>query len=258
MTNPLKHLKPSSVTKHTALCTVILFLLISSWAIVQYGKSLTPPATISFHGTGEVIVQNDIAEIYVTFSALENDVVVARNEVREQTNTLHTSLQKHSIPERDIKTTSYAVHPEYTYHPPSPTQPGERKLDGYRVSHTTEIRIRDIDKTGDILDDITDLKPEHIGDLRFTIDPEERTKLEEEATVLAIQDARAQAKRISRKSKLHLDRVIGVNIHNERSHNDRYYSARSFASAESIELKTPISTGEDLLQKTVTITYALH
>ena len=105
---------------------------------------------------------------------------------------------------------------------------------------------------------IAGLKPEHIGDLRFTIDPEERTKLEEEATVLAIQDARAQAKRISRKSKLHLDRVIGVNIHNERSHNDRYYSARSFASAESIELKTPISTGEDLLQKTVTITYALH
>ena len=265
------------------LIVVVLCLAVSTLVIAWRGVPIhltttnDRTETISFSGVGEVTTTKDVAKISFSFSELDKDVSAARKVVSEKAEMAYMKLKQLGIEERDMKTTRYNIHPEYEYvtipvRPiPLPGQQGydyshggrkqERRLVGYRVSHSSSIRIRDIDTVGNILDTISDLKPENVSNLTFTLDDEEQKQLEEEAEIVAITNAKEKAKRVAKQSGITLGKIVGVRFDSPRPYyrkslsRDVAYS--TFAVEEQSAPTTPVALGEDKITATVVLTYEL-
>ena len=268
------------------LIVVVLCLAVSTLVIAWRGMPIhltttnDRTETISFSGVGEMTTTKDVARISFSFSELDKDVSVARKVVSEKAEMAYMELKQLGIEERDMKTTRYNIRPEYEYVtvpvlpipiPLSGQQGGgyshggrkqERRLVGYRVSHSSSIRIRDIDTVGNILDTISDLKPENVSNLTFTLDDEEQKQLEEEAEIVAITNAREKAERVAEQSGITLGKIVGVRFDSPRP----YYSKSSlrnvaysetFAVEEQSAPTTPVALGEDKITATVVLTYEL-
>ena len=182
--------------------------------------------------------------------------------VSRQAEKAYANLEQSGIQKRDITTTSFTIYPEYDYIRPAPGKSGRSELRGYRVSHTSSVRIRDIDQVGNILDSISALKPHRVGSLMFTPDDELQEQAEEQAAALAIKNAKERAKRIAKQSGLKLKRIVGVNIHSGGGYRYKQYSEYALSASEGsvggAAPKTPIEQGENKLIQTATITYELR
>ena len=235
-----------------------LFLLAGAWGVIQYVCSLKETATMDFSGSGEVIAENTIAQMSFTFSEIDKDVTKAREVVSGKVEKAYETLRNNGIEEKDIQTTRYNIYPEYDYLYPVVGQPGRNVLRGYRVSHTTNIRIRDLEKTGDILDAVTAFKPTNVNNLSFTLDESERKQLEERALALAINDAKARAKRVAKDAKLHLKEIAAIRSYTDSAPYLKYgYERSAMLASADIETTTPIAQGEDTISVSVTITYEI-
>ena len=253
----------TAVTLRILAAAVILFLAVSGWAVFEYKNSLLPPQpTIAFSGTGTVKAEHDTARISFTFSELDTDVIAARDTVRKQVAEAYARLKESGIAEKDIQTVRYSLDPEYEYiQLPEPPFGQRKEFRGYRVNHTTSLDIRDIDSVGTVLDIISNIKPEHIGNLVLTFDDEKKKELGERAMVMAITEARARARRIADKSDLRLGGIVSVSNGTGRNRYSREYSAKLFsaeaASADAAPV-TAVASGEGEIKRTVTIEYELH
>ena len=110
---------------------------------------------ISVSGKGEVFAVPDIANF--TFGAEETAKTVAEAQklVTDKVNKGIEIVKAAGVEEKDIKTVGYNIYPHYNYIQPICTQfncpPGKQTIDGYQVSQTIEVKVRDTSKAGTIL-----------------------------------------------------------------------------------------------------------
>src|SRR3989344_3598525 len=171
----------------TALAVILgLFLLsLTAGSIVDIQNKIIGRAdeiknTITVSGTGEVFVKPDLA--LIDFSVVTEDKTVAsalsKNTVKM--NAVISFLKNQGIEDKDLKTTSFSIFPRYEFQreiqifPPFPE--GKRILIGYEVSQSLEVKIRNLGKTGEIIEGATKDGANQVGDLRFTVDKEDDLK----------------------------------------------------------------------------------
>lgn len=247
--------------KTLVVVALVVFLGTAAWGITQYVYVTQEKGTINFSGTGKIVVTNTVASISFTFSDIQEDVSQAREMVSMQSNSAYEALREtFRIAERDIRTTSYAVYPEYEYIRPLESEPGKNELVGYRVSHTTAIKIRDLDQVGAIIDTISGLEPTSMSGLSFALDDDEQKRLEKQAAIVAIRDARKQANQISRGSGIRLGKIIAVDVYNDYASPKYGYQSNMLlrATADEASAPTPIAEGESHITKTATVTYTIR
>ena len=57
-------------------------------------------------------------------------------------------MKANGVAEKDIQTSQLSIYPEYNY-----MEDGRQELRGFRVQNTVTATLRDIDKTGEVVDD---------------------------------------------------------------------------------------------------------
>ena len=246
--------------KTLVVIALVIFLGTAAWGITRYVHTAEEKGTVNFSGTGKIVATNTIASISFTFSDTQENVSQAREAVTIQSNSAYKALREtFRIAERDIQTTSYTVYPEYEYIQPLGERPGRNELVGYRVSHTTVIKIRNLDQAGAIIDTLSGLEPTSMGGLNFTLDDDERKRLEEQVAILAIRDAKKQAKQISRGSGIRLGKITSINIYDDHTSPKYGYQSNSLLRAAVAETSAPapIAEGESSITKTATISYTI-
>ena len=110
-------------------------------------------------------------------------------------------LKKQGVEEKDIKTVSYNVYPQYSY--PRFDTP---QINGYEVTQKFEVKIRDLDKTNIILDGLVLAGANNIANVSFTVDDPE--KLKEEARSKAIKDAKKKADALEDQLGIRLGKIV--------------------------------------------------
>jgi len=149
--------------------------------------------TISIEGRGEVRAAPDMALIN---SGVTTQGATAREALDANTaamTDLLATLKEAGIEARDIQTSGFSVTPNYVYSdardangyslPP--------KINGYQVSNTVTVAVRDLEDLGAILDSAVDVGANTIHGVSFSVaDP---TDLYNEARKKAFADARAKA-----------------------------------------------------------------
>lgn len=176
------------------------------------GSGVPATNTISVEGVGEAVAVPDIATISFRVSFKEDTVAAAQTKATGLVNKALAYLDEQDIDERDIKTNSYNVYPQYDYIqttciPGVPCRGGESVLSGYEVSQGVSVKVRDLEKVGMILGGLGEMNVQNINGPNFEIDDIDVVRAE--AREEAIKEAKEKAKILAKDLGVRIVRVVG-------------------------------------------------
>ena len=244
------------------LILFVIVLMVSTIVSIQnkvkegryIGQDIEIKNTIAVSGTGEVAAKPDLA--LVTFSVVTEGktVAAALEENTRKMNAVIAQAKGQGVEEKDLKTTSFTIYPRYDYtRAPSPVS-GKRVLVGYEVRQSLQVKIRDLEKVGKMLQIAADAGANQVGDLQFTIDNQD--ELKKQARAQAIQKAKEQAKEIASQLDVRLVRIVDFQ---ESRIVPRFYALEARALDADVGTSIPdIETGENEISVTVTLTYEIN
>ncbi|MBU8907694.1 SIMPL domain-containing protein [Desertibacillus haloalkaliphilus] len=138
--------------------------------------------TLVVTGVGEISVEPDIAFLHLGAQAVSSSADEAQTEVSKRISAVRQVLNDYGVEDDAIETARFHVYPESR-----PDQDEER----YRAEHILEIEYKELERIGELLDDVTAAGANRIEQTRFGLqNPEEA---EHEALKLAIEKAKARA-----------------------------------------------------------------
>lgn len=250
-----------------ALLVLVLFGVIMALSayttntlkMAQY--STMGPTTITVQGEGEVQATPDIGEFSFSVRAEGEDAETAQTKSAEAINAILAFLEGSDVEDKDIKTQNYNLNPKYRYEREvcesgTYCPPGEAIIDGYEVSQMVSVKVRDLDKSGDLISGVGSLGATNISSLQFTIDDE--SVLKAQARKIAIVDAQNKAKKLASDLSVRIVRMTGF-YEDEGSFPPMYYAKSEMAmdSAMGGAVAPSIPTGENTINSTVSITYEI-
>lgn len=158
----------------------------------------TVERTISVSGTGEATAQPDTAVVTLGVETEAESAEDALDENTEQMQALLTALQEAGIPEADIQTQAIRLQPRYEeVRRTEPNGEGERmdrELVGYMAVNTVEVRVRDIETLGSLLDTAVEAGGNRIQGIRFEVS--DAADLVDEAREAAWENAEHKAEQL--------------------------------------------------------------
>lgn len=220
------------------------------------------PATISVSGEGEVLAVPDIGQFSFSVNAEGESASTAQEESSEKINSILSYLEEQGVEEKDIKTENYNMHPKYRYEQEpclvgSYCPPGEQIQDGFEVSQTVRVRVRELDEAGTLLAGVGDLGATNISNLQFTID--ESDDLKDQARAMAISEARAKAEILADELGVKIVRMIGYYENEGRPEPYYGYGGEEAMDRALSSFAAPqIPVGENSTKSQVSITYQVE
>lgn len=222
------------------------------------GQEFEAKNTITVSDKGEIYSKPDL--VLTNFSVINEAKTVdeAMRENTEKMNAIIDSVKNQGVEEKDLKTISFNIYPRYEYYedeetriPPYPQ--GRRVLVGYEIRQTLQVKIRDMNKIGQIIEGATDAGANQVGNLEFTIDKQD--ELKKQARAMAIEKAKAKADEIALQLGVDLVRITnfseGVTL-------PRYYGLeKTLGIAEAGAGAPQIEIGENKIEVIVSITYEI-
>lgn len=245
------------------LLTIILIGIVVALAAYTYYTLrqsegvYTGAAVITVQGEGEVMARPDIGEFSFSVMAEGADAAEAQTKSAESINAVLAYLGEAGVEEKDIKTENYYLNPKYRYEETfcyqSYCPPGEQIIDGYEVSQSVTVKVRDLDKSGELISGVGEQGATNISSLQFTIDDESAIKAE--AREKAIADAQEKAQKLAESLDVRIIRMTGF-WEDQGSYPmyDRAYGGADMA-MESASVAPQMPTGENSVMSTVSITY---
>lgn len=223
----------------------------------QYGMT-----SITVRGEGEVMARPDIGAFSFSVTAEAADAASAQNDSAEKTNAILGYLEEAGVEEKDVKTSGYSLNPKYKYEtsvcsPNMYCPPGEPVIDGYTVTQTVEVKVRDLDKAGDLISGTGERGATNISGLSFTVD--DTSNLKADAREAAIADAKEKAAVLADELGVRLIRIMSY--YEEEGYpmpyaygGDAMMSARS----EAAVVAPSFPTGESETKSVVSITFEVR
>jgi len=202
---------------------------------------------------GEVYATPDLA--IAVFSVVNEATTVDKALVKntERVNKVIEEVKKQGVADKDVKTSHFSMYPRYEYFETT----GKRILAGYEITNSLEVKIREMQKIGQIMETATNAGANQVGDLQFTIDQPDELKAK--ARGEAIKKAKDKAKAIASQLGVELVRVTNFNESSEMPHVAKYEMVMAESAMGKGEAAAPeIMTGENKISVRVNITYEIE
>ncbi len=210
-------------------------------------KPMSPTISITSSGTAAAKPDQAAITVGVTNTAQTAKAALAANAASMQP--VVTALKASGIEPRDIQTSNFNLQPAYEYF-----QDGKPpKLTGYQVSNTVSIRLRKIEKLGEILDKVVGEGSNQISGVQFIVSKAD--ELRDDARKAAVANATRIAKTYAAAAGVQLGAVISIS--EPTANSDSPMRGREMMDQAKAASSTPIEAGEEMLQATVTIVWVL-
>jgi uncharacterized protein YggE len=207
---------------------------------------------ITVSGEGKASGTPDVAVLSLGVSSVKPTVKDARDDAAGTMQKVVDAIKSDGVADKDVQTTQYNISPEYDYPLNAP-----QRLSGYRVTNTVTIKVRDVNKTSQVLDDVTAAGGDivQVQGISFTIDQPEA--LQDQAREAAVNDAKARAQRLADTAGVKLGAPISIS---EGSVAAQPVALKSFAgdTAGAAQPATPIETGQLDVDITVQVVFAIE
>ena len=208
--------------------------------------------TIAVEGTAETFAKPDTAS--VSFSATKKAATtdVAMDSVNKRMKALVSQLKTVGVEQKDIKTTSYNVYPDYSYND------GKQKFEGYRVTQNIKVIIRDLDKASDVLAVVNTAGVDNVSQLSFYVD--DTDAIREQLRSNAIKNAKEKAKKIAKDLGVSLGGVVGYDEYENDNNLEPLPMAKRSYSAENVApvADAVVPTGENQFTSNVSVIYKIQ
>ena len=245
-----------------ALLVLMVAFYYGSSAVKNY-QSVRDNGTfpLSVSGEGTVYASPDVATVNLTVRTQAPLIKDASSDNNKKNNQLVAFLKSKSVDTKDIKTTSYNVTPQYQYdnrpcpldsRVPCPAQLPP-KIVGYEVSNSVEVKVRNLDMVGAILDGAVSAGANEISGPNFMVDDPDKAK--DEARALALNQAKAKAETLAGAMGVRLIKISGFS---ESGGTPIYYGLGKGMSADIAATPAApptIEPGQNEVKVTVVVTY---
>ncbi len=220
-----------------------LALVAASLAAAADDKEMHRSITVS--ASGSVAVEPDMARIT---SGVTSEAGTAREAVSLNSQAMKEAiagLKAAGIVPKDIQTSSFRIDPRYTR-----AKVGQPSIiDGYRVTNQIKITVRDLDRLGEVLDQLVTLGANQMAGLTFEVSKAE--SLRDEARTEAVANALRRAKLYAAAAGAEVGEVLRIS---EGAVGGGPRPVAMTMRAEAV----PIERGAQMLQANVTMTWALE
>ncbi|MEX1064059.1 MAG: SIMPL domain-containing protein [Candidatus Paceibacterota bacterium] len=229
---------------------LVFLVLLSVFVVVSTKDKLSTSGTsntVSFSGEGKVLARPDIALVHLAIVTEAVTSKKAQDDNSARSEKVVNFLKEQNVEDKDIKTISYNIYPQYTY-----PRFGQPEITGYQVNQTLEVKIRDLDNVSDILDGAVTAGVNQVNSLSFQIDqPEE---LKKQAREMAIENAKKKADDLKEQLGIKLGRIVNFS----ESTGGFPIFERAFDSSVGIGGGGPtVPTGENEVVVNVNLTYQI-
>jgi hypothetical protein len=209
-----------------------------------------PYIEVSASGTADAAP--DTALLTLTVLRVEKTARLALDANNEAMATVLAEMASAGIAARDLQTSGFSLQPRYHY--PKPGSDGQRPppvLTGYAASNQLTVRVRDLARTGSILDKAVSLGVNKVGSIRFVID--KPAALLTTAREAAVKNAVVKARTLASAAGASLGDILRIT---ERNSPPRPMPIMRAARAMA-ESAVPIAAGEISYTVTVNMRWAL-
>ncbi len=148
--------------------------------------------TISINGHGIASATPDIVDIQLGVETITGNAQQAINQNSTQMAAVITAVKTFNVDDKDIKTSLYNVWVEQVYNPGTNQPTGELR---YHVVNLVTVRLRDVTKTGDLLQATAQAGANNINSISFGV--ADTAALERQARDQAVADAKAKAEQLA-------------------------------------------------------------
>lgn len=166
---------------------------------------------LTANGEGSVGAVPDIAIVSIGVTTR----AAAAREALDQNSTdlekIIAAIRAEGVADRDIGTTGFSVFPVYEQRPPRPdgsideTPP---KIVGYQVTNEVRVTIRDIARSGGILDKVVTAGANQVNGISF--DLSDRDTPADQALAEAVKDARRKAEIMAEAAGVKIKRIMSI------------------------------------------------
>ena len=210
------------------------------------------PRSISVNGNGEARAEPDIATMTLGVETHGATVAAARADAARAADAVIAALRDGGVAEADIRTTYFSIGAVYDYS-------GERPvIDGYSVSNTVTVTVRDIDATGALIDAAAAAGGDatRFNGISFGYDdPAEYTRVARE---LAVEDARGKAEQLAELTGVTLGEPLTINETSWAAPVSVRVTGEAVAFADADSAGTSISPGASGISVTVNVVWAIE
>ncbi len=245
------------------LAVLSLFLIVQTVGVAQsYGRSAYPATdVITVNGNGQATLPPDVARVSFTVEHTASTVADAQAATTKQANAVIDYVKGQGIADKDVRTLSYNITPQYAY--PNPCPPGalcptynSPKVTGYQVSESVQVTLRDLSKVGDLLGGLGKLEVQNVSGPSFALD--DSTAGYAAARADAIAKAKAQATELAKELGVSLGKIV-----NFSESSGGYPSPISYGMAADTMVKTAaapptVPVGENTYNASISITYEIR
>lgn len=202
---------------------------------------------ITVQGIGNIVVAPDQAMIsggVISEAATAAEALAANSKALAG---VVEKLKAAGVAEKDMQTNGFSVQPKYTDYGKTDKAP---VIDGYQVSNSISIKVRDMAKLGDLLDAMVASGSNAINGVSFIVS--DADKRSDDARKAAVADARRKAELYAAAAGVKLGKVLSMSEGGAAVPQPMYRMA-----AMSAEAAPPMLAGEETLSASVTIVYEL-
>lgn len=232
--------------------TLLALALAAAIATPAAAQAADPaPRRIIVLGEGEATVRPDLAILTLTVmreAATAREALDANNKAIAE---VIAAMKASGVADRDLQTAGVQISPRYDYsNKPDGTQ--EARLVAYQVSNTLTVRVRDLAKTGEILDKSVTLGVNQGGGISFSNDNPSAALTE--ARKKAVADAMAKARTLTEAAGVKLGQLIEIS---DVSYAQPPVPIVAKAYAGAADSAVPVEAGENAYKVQISVTFAL-
>ncbi len=263
--NDNKTLLNSPLVVKSAVAVLVLlaaFLLVKTITQIRTAVEGEIPTynSVTVNGVGEVFAVPDIAMFTYTISSEASTVSEAQRVATEKHNAAIKALRDAGIEDKDIVAVPN-LYPKYSYNYRPCTAlscPSNQTISGYEAAFGVTVKVREADKTSDLISKVTEAGATAVSGITYTIDDEEVLKAE--ARTLAIADAKEKAEKLATDLGVDLDEIISY-YENDPSATPMYAEGMG-GGAMMMKASAPapvadLPKGENQIKVNVSVTYKI-
>jgi uncharacterized protein YggE len=239
---------------HIAMKTLLAALTAAS--ALAAAPALAAPAdaafaatTLNLSATGETSAAPDRASLSLGVSALAPTAAQALNDNSRKMAQVIAALRAQGAPERDIRTSSLSVEPQYVF-----TQGQPQRLTGYQARNQVTVGVQDMAKIGPLLDAAVAAGANEVSGLSFGIkDPQQA---EDQARLDAVKALKAKADLYAQATGYRVARLVSLS-------EGGGFAPQPYALNEAVmvtasrKTPTPVAAGDLVIRVQVSAVYEL-
>jgi uncharacterized protein len=186
--------------------TIMLMAALLLPAAAAAQQAPPPPRTITVNATGTIEREPEQGVVVLAVESEAPTAQAAAAANAQRMSQLSTALRRAGISDRDVRTISYELRPEYAQDERGRTAP---RIMAYRAVNMVQVTVDTVARMGGIIDTAIGSGANRVANIRFQLRDPHAAHIE--ASAMAMRNAAQQAMAIAEAAGERLGRALNIN-----------------------------------------------